>query len=127
MAYDGILLFAVLFFATALLLPFTHGQAIHSGNYFYLSYLLFISYGYFAWPWTHGGQTLGMRAWRIQLLTPDGLPADWKAVSLRFIFSLISWGAAGAGFLWALFDKRRLAFHDRFSNTGLFLIERGDP
>ena len=48
MVYDGILLFAVLFLATALLLPFTHGAAIKSGNYFYLGYLLLISYLYFA-------------------------------------------------------------------------------
>lgn len=127
MFYDGMLLFAVLFFATALLMVLTHGKAIHSGNYYYLAYLLLISYGYFAWQWNHGGQTLGMRAWRVRLLGSDGLPPGWQSVSRRFALALVSWCAAGAGFLWALFDKRGLTFHDRFSNTELFLITRGDP
>lgn len=60
--YDTILLFAVLFFATAMLLPFSGGEAIHSGNPFYSFYLLVCGYLYFAWQWAHSGQTLGMRA-----------------------------------------------------------------
>lgn len=124
MTYDGILLFAVLFLATALLLPFTHGAAIRSGNYFYLVYLLLISYLYFAWQWTHGGQTLGMRAWHIRLLNTNKQPADLLMVTKRFCLALLSWLAAGLGFLWAIPDKNHRALHDRYSGTRLFLEEK---
>lgn len=122
MFYDGILLFAVLFLATALLLPMTHGQAIHTGNVPYDLYLLLCSWLYFAWQWTHGGQTLGMRAWRIRLAGgAAGGTVSWRAASLRFGLALLSLAALGLGFLWAWFDPRGLAFHDRYSRTRLMV------
>ena len=48
-AYDAFLLFALLFVATALLLPFSGGQAISSSNGLYPLYLLAVSYLYFTW------------------------------------------------------------------------------
>jgi uncharacterized RDD family membrane protein YckC len=120
--YDSLLLSAVLFAATAVLLPFTGGEAIHSGNYFYLLYLIGCSYLYFAWQWTHGGQTLGMRAWKVRLQVLDSGQLDWTIASKRFLLAMLSWLFAGAGFLWALFDTDRLAFHDRYSGSGLFRV-----
>lgn len=121
--YDSILLFAVLFLATALLLPFTHGVAIKSGNFFYLGYLILISYIYFAWQWMCGGQTLGMRAWHIRLHDPNKQSVNTFTVSTRFCLALVSWLIAGLGFVWAIFDKEKLALHDRFSGTRLFVEE----
>ena len=118
-AYDACLLFAVLFVATALVLPFTGGQAVAPGNRLFFLYLLAVSYLYFAWFWTHGGQTLGMRAWHIRVRASDGGAVTWKRAALRFLVSLLSWGALGAGFLWAAFDARRRAWHDRLSHTTL--------
>lgn len=125
-SYDCLLLAGVLFIATALLMPFTHGEAIHSGNLFYLLYLIGCCYLFFAWQWTHGGQTLGMRAWKIIVLGPDQKPVDWKTASKRFVLALISWLMAGAGFLWALFDREALTFHDRYSGSGLFRVRTGN-
>lgn len=121
MCYDAILLFAVLFLATALVLPLTRGHAIHSGNLPYDLYLLLCSYLYFAWQWTHGGQTLGMRAWRIRLVDAGGGGVSWRTATLRFCLALLSLAALGFGFLWARFDPRGLAFHDRYSRTRLLV------
>ena len=60
--YDSLLLLAVWFIATALLLPFTSGEAIRPHNPLLSSYLLFISFFFYGWFWIHGGQTLGMSA-----------------------------------------------------------------
>ena len=65
--YDSLLLLAVYFIATAILLPLTGGEAIEANNPLLTSYLLFISFFFYAWFWVHGGQTLGMRSWRLQL------------------------------------------------------------
>ncbi len=121
-SYDCLLLAALLFVATAALLPFTGGNAIHSGNYWYLLYLILCTYIYFGWQWTHGGQTLGMRAWKIRLLALDSGKLDWSIASKRFLLAMMSWLSAGAGFLWALFDANKLTFHDRYSGSGLFRV-----
>lgn len=119
--YDSVLLSAVLFFATAIALPANAGAAFEQGNALYSMYLLLASYAYFTWQWKKGRQTLGMRAWRIYLTTATGEAPTWRRLSLRFALACLSLAAFGAGFVWALFDPDRLAFHDRFSNTMLVL------
>lgn len=121
-SYDCLLLAGLLFAATAALLPFTGGNAIRSGNYLYLLYLILCTYVYFGWQWTHGGQTLGMRAWKISLLALDSGKLDWNIANRRFMLAMLSWLFAGAGFLWAVIDKDGLTFHDRYSRSGLFMV-----
>ena len=118
-AYDAFLLFAVLFVATAILLPFTGGQAVAPENAMYLLYLLAVSFLYFGWFWTHGGQTLGMRAWHIRVGAVHGGTVPWRLAALRFLAALLSWGACGVGFLWAALDAERRSWHDRLSRTVL--------
>lgn len=103
--------------ATIIVLPLTDGEAIASDNYLYTLYLLICSYLFFSWQWVHGGQTLGMRAWNIAVIQGNGQPLNWKLALLRFILALLSWLTLGAGFLWALFDREKMTFYDRFSNT----------
>ena len=116
-AYDCCLLFSVLFFATVLVLPIAGGEAFAAHNLFYSAFLLLITYFYFVWQWKKGRQTLGMRAWHIYLLTPGSAQPGWKNLTLRFFLAAVSLSGLGAGFLWCLFDRERLAFHDRFSGT----------
>jgi uncharacterized RDD family membrane protein YckC len=127
MFYDAILLYGVLFVATALVLPLSHGRAIPGGNIPYTLYLLACSYVYFSWQWTHYGQTPGMRAWRIHLIDARGRVPAWGAATLRFLLSLPSLFCFGLGFLWSLFDPQRLAFHDRYSRTWLVYTGRTAP
>ncbi|CAA9891957.1 putative RDD family membrane protein YckC [Candidatus Methylobacter favarea] len=118
--YDLLLLIALFFIATALLLPFNAGQAFTASHFFYPLYLLGVSFFFYAWFWTHGGQTLGLRAWKIKVLTLDRKPVSWKQALLRFAAALISWVFFGLGFLWVLIDKNKLSWHDHLSRTALF-------
>ena len=115
--YDCCLLFSVLFLATVLALPVAGGKAFAAGNLLYCAYLLLITYFYFVWQWKKGRQTLGMRAWHIYLATAHGIRPGWKKLTLRFFLAGVSITGFGAGYLWAWFDKERLAFHDRYSGT----------
>ena len=127
MFYDSLLLVAVLFFATLLLLPAVPGGGVDAGNIPYMLYLTAVSWLYFCWHWTHGGQTLGMKAWRLRLRRRDGGAPSLADASLRFACAMISWLPAGAGFLWALMDRERLALHDRLSCTVLEVVDPGRP
>ena len=119
--YDLFLLIALLFIATALLLPFTAGEAISAQQtLIYRIYLAVISFFFYGWFWTHGGQTLGMRAWKIKVLTLDQKNINWTQSLLRFLTAIVSWGFFGLGFLWVLFDKNRRSWHDHLSKTALF-------
>ena len=91
MIYDSLLLLAVLIFATVPVMIFTHGEATRSGNPFVGTWLFMVSFLFFAWFWMHGGQTLGMRAWKIRLQQDDGQAITlWQAL-LRFITGLPAW------------------------------------
>lgn len=117
MGYDALLLVAVLFVATAVLMPFTGGEAIHPNDVWYTVYLVVVSFGYFGWFWTHGGQTLGMRSWRLRLVGVGENGASWRQALVRFVGACFSWLAFGAGFVWLLVDTDRLTWHDRVSKT----------
>jgi uncharacterized RDD family membrane protein YckC len=119
--YDFLLLLGLLFVATALLLPFNGGQAISGQPFLFPLYLLLVSFFFYTWFWTHGGQTLGLRAWKIKVLTQDMKPVNWKQASLRFFTAIISWGFCGLGFLWMAVDKNKRSWHDHLSKTALFL------
>jgi uncharacterized RDD family membrane protein YckC len=119
--YDLLLLIALLFLATALLLAFTAGEAVTAQHtLIYRAYLLVISFFFYGWFWTHGGQTLGLRAWKIKVLTLDQKPISWNQALLRFTTAIISWTVFGLGFLWILIDKNRHGWHDHLSKTALF-------
>lgn len=76
---------------------------------------------YAALSWRHGGQTLGMRPWRLRVVACDGGPATVAALARRYALGTLSLLLAGAGFWWAWFDRDRLALHDRLSATRLRL------
>ncbi len=118
--YDSFLLLAILFVVTAIANALNHGIAIEPGNVFYPLYVLIIlllSYLYFAWFWINGGQSLGMKTWRIKLQNDEGKNIDWKIAAIRFFSAMVSWGVIGLGFLWSFFDKKNRCWHDLISKT----------
>jgi uncharacterized RDD family membrane protein YckC len=125
--YDCLLLVAILFIASALATAFNHGKAIEPGDAIYPVFVIInfaLCYLYFAWFWIHGGQTLGMKTWRIQLQSskPENngnSHIGWKDSTVRFFSAIISWAIFGLGFLWALFDKNNRCWHDLSSKTVL--------
>ncbi len=120
--YDIFLLTAILFIISAIATALNNGVAIDSDNPIYPLFVLIISvlsYLYFAWFWIHGGQSLGMKTWQIQLQSLDGSVVGWKTTTIRFIVAIFSWAGLGIGFLWSLFDKKNRCWHDLASKTVL--------
>lgn len=115
--YDGLALIAVLMVAAAIWVAIA-GTAAPPADWPFRVYLLTISALFFVLFWTRG-ETLGMRAWKLRLEGPDGLPPGWRRALLRFFAAMLSWAPLGLGFLWVLVDRDRLAWHDRLSGTRL--------
>jgi len=72
---------------------------------------------YFVWYWSHGGQTLAMQTWKLQLLMADGSKPPLSSLLLRYALAWPSLLLGGIGLLWALFDRDRQFLHDRLAGT----------
>jgi uncharacterized RDD family membrane protein YckC len=122
--YDSFLLAAVLLLASLVALPLLGADPSRPALLLFRVYLVVVIFAFFAWFWTHGGQTLGMRAWHIRLQRRGGGAITlWQAL-LRFLVAIASWLALGLGFLWSLFDKEQLTWHDRYSMSELVVLPK---
>ena len=74
--------------------------------------------------WHRGGQTLGMRPWRLRVVDDAGALASWRALAIRYAVGTLSLALAGLGFWWAWVDRDRLAWHDRASGTRMERMPR---
>src|SRR3989338_1874757 len=121
--YDALLLLALLMLGSFLYVPIA-GRVLPAplGRMLYQIFLFMIGFLYFAWFWTHGGQTLGLRTWKLRLVACDGGSVTWPQATQRFTLALVSWLCLGLGFLWVLVDREKLAWHDRFSGTHLIRL-----
>ncbi|MDJ0709789.1 MAG: RDD family protein [Woeseiaceae bacterium] len=118
MMYDALLLFAVLMLIGTPFVAVRGGEAVEplTDPFFRLTlagtiYLFFVGF------WMRAGRTLGMQSWRLQLEDGDGGKPTFFACTIRFFAALLSWAPLGLGFLWQLWDKDDLTWHDRLSGT----------
>ena len=77
--------------------------------------------------WRRGGQTLGMRPWRLRVTGAQGGPAPVRELAKRYAWGTLSLLLAGAGFWWAWFDRERLTWHDRLSGTRMVREPKSGP
>jgi uncharacterized RDD family membrane protein YckC len=117
MAYDWLLLVSVLFAVTLVLIAVRGGDAIPPGTWWYGPLLIIAAFAFYGWFWTHGGQTLGMRAWRLRVVQANGQPLSWPRATARFVASLSLFLPPGLGLLWMLVDPEHRCWHDRLSRT----------
>ncbi|HUL40763.1 MAG TPA: RDD family protein [Burkholderiales bacterium] len=117
MLYEALLLFAVWWAAGFLFVGVAHGVSSPWVRSVFQLYLLSVAAAYYAWCWLHGGQTLAMKSWHIRLAAKDGNRVTLGRALLRFVIAAAGISLAGAGLLWALFDRDRQFLHDRLAGT----------
>lgn len=123
--WPAVALWFVLAFVFALGYALTgHGPRENIAPFSALQWLLWLACwvvtGFYATiSWRRGGQTLGMRPWRLRVTDLAGAPAGRRALWLRYAVGTVSLLVAGLGFWWAWFDRERLTWHDRASGTRL--------
>jgi uncharacterized RDD family membrane protein YckC len=128
MVYDLVLMFGMLLLAvTIVVIPYesvTGQQFPQQGALYRIHqvYLAGVFFGFHAFFWVRGGQTLGMRAWRFRLLREDGQPLTAADALKRLVWATVT--LAPLGLLWMPFDRERLALHDRLSRTRPVMLRR---
>ena len=120
--YD-LLLLVGLAASFTLLAVLLRGEAIAPGSLWFQFALLAIVTVFFCGFWSQGGQTLGMRAWRIRVVAQDGAPLSWPRAVLRLAAGMLALLPLGLGLWWGIFDAQRRGWHDRLTSTRVVRVQ----
>tara|TARA_X000000368_G_C23038010_1_gene715499 strand:- start:2011 stop:2427 length:417 start_codon:yes stop_codon:yes gene_type:complete len=121
--YDSFAVLGIILSLTLLLVLF-NGGAPEKGSIADLTQLLItvlsgpIFYSYF-WL-ANKGQTLGMQAWKIRLISNEGLTI--RVCLLRCAFSTFSFLFFGLGYLYILFNKDNRSLADIITKTKIIKV-----
>lgn len=122
--YDGLAVIALWLLASAVVTSL-FGDVGKGGGRLLLQCVSFaVVSSYFLWCWTHGGQTLAMKTWRIRVIDKNGKPLSLAAALRRYLLACIGLLLGGIGLWWALLDKDGQFLHDRLAGTRLVLREK---
>jgi uncharacterized RDD family membrane protein YckC len=122
--YDALLLGAIWMGATLVIVTARGGAAIPPGNPGYQLLLLVSAALFFVTSWLRGGQTLGMRAWRLRVERESGEPLDVRTGAVRFLAGLLTIATGGIGLLWLWLDRDELTWHDRLAGTQVVVLPK---
>ena len=112
--YEGVLLFGVLMLAGYLYSGLTQQRHALQGKTGLQAFLFVVLAIYFTWLWSHGGQTVAMKAWHLRLVRANGQPVgQWQAL-MRYLASWL-W------FLPALAAAHAAGLHSGGALVGLTL------
>ncbi len=120
--YDLLLLAAVWMLITLIFIVLRGGEAISPGSLPYQALLLVVAAAFYISSWLRGGQTLGMRAWRILLEKSSGAAIDLRTGLLRFASGLLTIASCGVGLVWLWIDRDGLTWHDRLAGTRVIVL-----
>ena len=122
--YDSLLIMAVsIFYGIVYIaiskLIFSVEADRPSGVLFQIGWLLtFI--GFYTYFWKKGGQTTGMRAWRVKIQNKEGNSPSIQQCLLRLVTAPIGWLL----FITAFFHPQQQWLHDSLSQTALVLLPK---
>jgi uncharacterized RDD family membrane protein YckC len=85
--YEGVLLFGVVMIAGLVYSGLTQQRHALQGRAGLMVFLFLVLGLYFSWFWSHGGQTVAMKAWHVRLLRADGQSVSWLRAATRYLLS----------------------------------------
>ena len=115
MFYDALLILAIWMITLLVMVVANGGKPVLGAP---VQTLLFLeAFTFFAYFWTAAGQTAGMRAWQLRLVSEQGGDVSLHQATLRFAVALVAFGACGIGYFWALIDRQGRTWPDLASNS----------
>lgn len=145
MLYDSILLIAVLFcvagayFSVLLVVEgnpaavtnlggaqtgdVLHELEVVEPGWIFYPLMLFVYTGFYLYFWRYSGQTLGMRAWKIRLVSAHATKPSMGQLLVRLPAAAVSLAALGLGYLCLLLNREAGTWHDRLSKTRVIEVD----
>ncbi len=121
MVYDGFLIVAIWFVTTIIMVALLNQGNVVQGPAFQL--LLYMEAGaFYTYFWHVKGQTLGMQVWKIRTINDSGQILTLGECAVRFFFATFSLIFLGLGYVWMVFDREGLTWHDRVSGTRVIYL-----
>lgn len=89
------------------------------GNIAFLAGLFISLSGFYVFFWMRAGQTAGMRAWRLKVVSCSNTGSNprFKQSVIRTLIAPLSLLVFGLGYWWRWLDKGGDCLHDRISGT----------
>ena len=120
--YDLLLLCAV-WFASAIPFVLWQGSEFHQKPLVLLSfqlYILAITYIYLSYFWVNGGQTPGLRTWKLRLVRNDDYLLTRQNAHLRFITACLFFSV---GWVTLFIPSKRQTLQDLLAGTKIVPIQ----
>jgi uncharacterized RDD family membrane protein YckC len=115
--YDLLVLAALYVLFTLAVIAVRLGAAVPPGSWWFAASLVAIAMAFFCGFWAYGGQTIGMRAWRIRVVRAGGGALSPARAAARFGLAIVSLLPAGLGLWWGVLDRDKRSWHDRWTST----------
>ena len=134
--YDSFLVFAIWMLIGYLLqlFPGVENAKIINGqlvtnlyvDYVLFSLMFFSAAAFYCWFWLNSGQTLGMLAWRLRLISGSNDELTLRQVFIRWLMAWPSFLVFGLGYLWLYLNRNGDTLHDLISATKVVLIPKSE-
>nr|WP_222859093.1 RDD family protein [Paraburkholderia phenoliruptrix] len=85
--YEALLLFGVVFVAGYLFSTLTQQRNGLTHHNLLAAWIGLVVGLYFVWFWTHSGQTLPMKTWRLRVVSADGAPLSASRAIARYVLA----------------------------------------
>ena len=112
--YDGLIIIALLLVATLVAAMLSGGEA---PAWLTRIIVTMFTIGYFWASWARGGKTAGMRAWRLRLVTTNGLQLTHGQVLTRMLVCLATLAPILIPMASAWFSPNKQTIYDSLSDT----------
>lgn len=122
--YDALPVLALWFLTSAVVYALRGGVPVAPGSvgaWLELALLWSVTGAYAVLSWRRGGQTIGMRPWRLKVVATDGRPAGVAMLWRRYAVASLTLGLA---LLWCLIDGERRGLHDLAADTLLVRLPK---
>ena len=126
LVYDSLLIGAIVLVISLMLVFFNGGYPKPGSFVSVLQLFILILTGplFYSYFWiTNNGQTTGMQAWNIRLVSINETKLNIKQTLLRCLISVIYFISFGIGYLWIFYNKNNLSWSDILTETKIINSE----
>ena len=119
--YDSLLVLAILIIMSLPFFSFNLEENLSLKIIVQIYYYLITQY-FFVWFWVNNEGTLGMKTWKIKIVSEDGNKISYIEAIIRFNAAIFSFIFFGLGFLMCFLRKDKKCLHDFISKTVLIKL-----